>query len=491
MRPELILGMSVALPLTSALFGFLWLRQSRWICFIAHGLSGTVVGAIATQVKNSGGLRMGVGGWNAPLGIIMGADGVAAFMLLVIWLVGLGVAAYAIGYFSASRRDAYFWPLWMFLTAGLNALMLSRDLFNAYVALELIGLSGVALVALPNGRQTVVAAIRYLMISLVGSLLYLSGVALTYAEYGAVDYATVASQAQGTTSTAIALAAMTTGLLMKSAIVPLHSWLPPAHASAPAPVSALLSALVVKAAFFLLVRLFVSVFPTAGLFELRGLLGVLAIVSVLWGGIQALAQYRFKQLVAYSTVSQLGYMFLLFPLLSSEGATPELWMGTFLFLMAHAFAKSSMFMVAGNILRSAGHDRISDLGEISRRLPVSMAAFGISAVSLAGLPLTGGFVGKWLLLTEAIRQAKWICVGVLIVGGLIAATYLLRVGARLLLDTEINHQTKPVPPTMEWSALGMAALAAILGLVSSAPSELILSGAPLTLEALSVVRGIP
>jgi NADH:ubiquinone oxidoreductase subunit 5 (subunit L)/multisubunit Na+/H+ antiporter MnhA subunit len=161
----------------------------------------------------------------------------------------------------------------------------------------------------------------------------------------------------------------------------------------------------------------------------------LGAVAILLGGIMAIRQVRLKMLIAYSTLAQLGYLFLIFPLLVSpvlvptlaDGITPAAWTGGVLQLVSHAFAKASMFMGAGLIAIALGHDRIADLGGLSRLLPITLFAFALSGLSLMGLPPSGGFAAKWLLLRAAIETGQWWWTLVILFGGVLTGTYLYRV----------------------------------------------------------------
>ena len=195
-----------------------------------------------------------LGGWGAPLGIVLTIDGFSALMLALSGILTTVLTIYCAFYFSGKAAKSSFWPLWWLLNLGIVGLFLSSDIFNIYVTLEIIGLSAVALVALNNGKESVTAALRYLLVGLLGSLCYLLAVALLYLTYGTLDLSTLASLVQPNPLTWAALALITVGLALKTALVPLHFWLPLAHSSAPAPVSAVLSALVVKTSFYLLAR---------------------------------------------------------------------------------------------------------------------------------------------------------------------------------------------------------------------------------------------
>ena len=216
---------------------------------------------LAQKVGAYGTAGHAVGGWGAPLGIDLAVDGLSAAMLLLTQTVALPLAIYARSYFKAGDpAGAWFWPLTGFLIAGLNALFVSADLFNLYVTLELVGLAAVGLVAAGGGAQQVAAALRYLFATLVGSGAYLLGVALIYGVYGTVSIATLLPLVTDDAPRLVWIAGglMVAGLMLKTALFPFHFWLPPAHGGAPAPVSALLSALVVKASFYLILRLWLG-----------------------------------------------------------------------------------------------------------------------------------------------------------------------------------------------------------------------------------------
>jgi len=463
--------MAILLPLAGALVCFLWPRRTVSLGLVtALGVVACVVG-LGWQVVGQGAQRYAVGGWGAPLGIDLYADGLSLLMLMVTAVVGLGISVYSTGYFE--RKPAtLFWPLWLFLWAALNALFLSADIFNLYITLELLGLAAVALVALAGGADALTSAMRYLLVSLLGSLFYLLGVALLYHSFGSVDIAILAQRVEPSPAVWTAVGLMSAGLLLKTALFPLHFWLPPAHASAPTPVSALLSALVVKASFYILLRLWLEIFPltTSALGQLLGLLGAAA---VLWGGVQALRQTRLKLLIAYSTVAQLGYLFLAFPLGSSIA-----WKGALYLLLSHALAKAAMFMAAGNIMRFGGHDRIADLDRVAHRLPLTVTAFALAGVSSMGLPPSGGFIGKWLLLDAALRAGQWWWVIILILGGLLAAAYIFKVIGYAFTQAGVLHETETVPITMEWAALALALAAVLLGLFAPWPLALMEIGLP-------------
>ncbi len=476
--PEVWMVAALAAPLAAAALALVAGRRgAACIGVLGSGAAALAVAVLVAALAEHGPLRYAVGGWGAPLGIDLYADGLTAAMLAMNALVGLAVSVYALGYFDRALRgekprDWLFWPAWLMLWGGLNALYLSGDLFNLYVTLELVGMASVALVALAGGAA-VAAALRYLLLALAGSLLYIVGVELLYASHGSLDLRALAEAIEPGAATWTAAALMTAGLLVKTALFPLHFWLPPAHSAAPAPVSAALSALVVKAGFYLLLRLWVDLFGPVTATHALQFLGALGAAAVLWGSLQALRQERVKLMVAYSTVAQIGYLFILFPLARAPGATA----GAITLAVAHALAKAALFMGAGSLIVAFGHDRIRDLGGFGARLPLTVLALGLASVSLIGLPPSGGFIGKWMLIEAALASGAWWWALPVAGGGLLAAAYLFRLLAQAFLDPAIGAAPGAVPRTMQWTALALAFAALALGFNAQAVVELLEVGA--------------
>lgn len=463
----------VVAPLLAALAAFLSPRVAGTVGLAAGALTAGASLLMAARVLREGPLATSLGGWGAPLGIDLHADGLSALLIAMTccvgFLVGLFVAAD-----PARGRDAAFWPFWLVLLAGLNAIYLSGDVFNIYVALEVIGLAAVGLTVASGRREAVQAGLTYLFAGLVGSLLFLLGVHFLYAGAGRVDLHGLA--ADPGTAASLALALMLAGLALKTALFPLHFWLPAAHSSATPPASAILSALVLKASLYVALRLWFDVFaPSDALGTLMGALGACAVI---YGSVKALGAGRLKLLVAYSTVAQIGMMSLVFALSGGAGAE-QAFRGAVYLMLAHGVAKAAMFLAAGRIAAQAGHDRIADLGNADRGPTGAQVAFAIAAVSLIGLPPSAGFVGKWLLLEGALVAGDWPWAAVLLGGTGLSAAYLVRVIARFL-----RSEPGSAPAGHGWSRadavpLSLAVLSLGLGLGAAWPLDLLAADIPM------------
>ena len=433
-----------------------------------------------------------VGGWHPPLGIALRADGISAAMMLTTAVVICAAGLFARGEFGQprgsreTRASQVFWILLLGIWSGLNTVVLGDDLFNLYVALELLTFAAVPLVSIKGYQETIKAALRYMLFALFGSVLYLLGTVLIYGAYGTLDIAMLSGRVHPEPVAWIAVSLMTMGLLAKTALFPLHLWLPPAHAGAPAPGSAVLSALVVKGSFFLIVRLWFDAMPGLMNFASSQILGTLGACAVLFGSVLALRQQRLKLLIAYSTIAQIGYLFFIFPLTAgNEPWDSVAWTGGWLQLFSHAFAKAAMFMAAGLIAETLGHDRIAEFGGISRVIPITVVTFGLAGLSLMGVPPSGGFVAKWLLLLATVMEGQWWWAVVMLVGGLLAGGYVFMVLGKALGN--VSGPLKVVTPVSrgrEIVALTLALCAVLLGLVPLQPSEFLQVGRP---EVLGVI----
>ncbi|MEW6037141.1 MAG: proton-conducting transporter membrane subunit [Pseudomonadota bacterium] len=472
----------ILIPLGASTLSFLLGERARWqLTAAAVAGQGWALAGLLMQVWEEGPQRHPVGGWGAPLGIDLRADGLSATMLTMTALVGGFVSVYALGCFSRDRAGgAYFWPLWWFLWAALNALFLSGDVFNLYVTLELLGLGAVALVCLGGEPGALVAGLRYLLAALLGSLAYLMGVALLYGAHGTLALDQLGLLVRPGIASTVAAALMTVGLLLKTALFPLHYWLPPAHGGAPVPVSALLSGLVVKASFYILLRLWFEVFPAALTPAWAQGLGGLGAAAIVWGAWHAFHQEKLKMLVAWSTVAQIGYLFLLFPLATSVAPAEAAlaWSGGVYQALSHGLAKAAMFLAAGSMIHATGEERVESLDGISRHLPLTLFTFALAGMNLMGLPPSGGFIAKWLLLESALASGQWGWVAVLITGALLTAGYVFRVLRHAFLPPRPDARVHVLPGYMELAAFALAIGSLLLGLTATFPLTLLEVGAP-------------
>jgi formate hydrogenlyase subunit 3/multisubunit Na+/H+ antiporter MnhD subunit len=484
-----LLAVAVLLPVVGVLLGFLaGGRNAQRVAWGTIVLGTVTVFAITRSLlclRTT--LTYHLGGWAPPLGIALRADGLSVCMMLIVAVVVVAVALYANADFGTpagqveARGPFSFWLLLLAVWGSLNLVFVGGDVFTLYVALELLTFAGVPLVAVDGRSETLQAALRYLLFALAGSMFYLLGAFLLYGVYGTLDIALLAARIKAEPVTWAAASLMTAGLLAKTALFPLHLWLPPAHAGAPAAASALLSALVIKGAWFLVLRLWLDVFPIVVTPAAAQWLGAFGVAAILVGNCVALRQARLKLLIAYSTVAQIGYLFLMFPIVVALGAarlgTGPVVTGGLLQVASHATAKAAMFMAAGLIYTTLGHDRVADLRGAGRALPMTVTAFALAGASLAGLPPSGGFLAKWLLLSGAIATGQWWWVVAMIVGGLLTGGYVFIVIVQSLAPATPGWTAKRhVPGYQQWAVMLLAQCSFLLGVVAFLPVDIVQIG---------------
>jgi len=485
-----LLVLAIVLPVAGMLLSLvLGGRHAQHVALILMPAELAVVLAIAFGVwRTHNLLQYFVGNWNPPLGVAFRADGLSAAMLVTAALLVCGIGLFARDQFSSpeqaeTRAPLVFWTLLLAVWGALNAVFIGGDLFNLYVALELLTFAAVPLVSLDGRAETIAAALRYLLFALFGSILYLLAAVLFYGAYGTLDIILLSARIQPEPVAWAAISLMTAGLLAKAALYPFHLWLPPAHAGAPASASAILSGLVVKAPFFLVIRLWFDIMPRMPEPAAAQVLGMLGAAAILVGSVVALQQARLKLLIAYSTVAQIGYLFLMLPLAvrpdTGHPWSTVAWTGGVLQAISHAFAKAAMFMAAGLIADALGHDRIAGLAGIGRALPITVFAFALGGISLMVLPPSVGFIAKAMLLTAAVAEGQWWWAVVVLTGGLLAGGYVFLVLARALADPiEPLRLLTTVSPSRQAVVVALALCAVLLGFVPLRPSELLQIGRP-------------
>jgi formate hydrogenlyase subunit 3/multisubunit Na+/H+ antiporter MnhD subunit len=448
----------IMIPLVFAMISFIFANYAKRLGLAFSTLWLTVAAFLFYEVTNNA-LIYEFAGFAAPLGIIYVATPLGALMVLLSAVILFCITLYTV----FSNASPIFYPLAAFLACGLGVVFLSNDIFNIYVGLEITGLSAVALTAYSQKKQNIQAAIQYFFATLLGSGFYLLGVALLYARYGVLDITLLAQLSTNDLPTFAATVCVVAGLSLKTALFPFHFWLPKAHANAVAPISALLSALVVKASFYLIYRFYYELFSFDFIAEILTLFGI---VAIFYGGFLALYAKTIKLLIAYSTLSQLGYLFLVFSI------DADIIKQAMVFhLISHALAKGGLFLAAGAILLSLGEKNIGGLKGLGSKMPIVAFVFGLSTLTLIGLPPSLGFVAKWQYLVGAFAYEQMVVVVALLGGGILSAAYLFKI-LLLSLQTPPKGQQSQIRLkstfVMQWIAFTLSFSSVALGFFANA-----------------------
>jgi len=466
--PILIILPLLFFAFIAALVGIWHQRLSRYMAVLGVTLALAAAAQGLLTVLTVGEQRYFLGGWPPPFGIEYVLDPLSSFMSLVVLCIGFFVVIYEPGaaFYQAPRKGIPVYPLLMLLLGGLTGVVLTGDLFNLFVFLEIYSLASYTLITL-SGKRALVASFRYLILGTIAGGFYLLGVGFIYFATGSLNMADVASILPGIcTSPAImaAVALIVIGLSIKMALFPLHIWLPDAHSYAPPAIAAILASVQIEVAAYALVRMMLDVFQPYYLCNMLSINSVIAwagAAGILFGSALAIPQRDFKRMLAYSTVGQVGYIALGIGLASPLGL-----IGALLHILNHAFMKSCLFLVAGGIRYQTGLREIPWFAGLGRRMPLTMAAFVVAALSMIGIPPTAGFFSKWYLILGSVDSGNWVFVTVILVSSLLNAVYFFGVIERVYAKPPAGYpeEVKAKDPPISVLAPILVLAAGVLGL---------------------------
>jgi len=367
------------------------------------------------------------GGWNPPWGIEFVIDPLSAGIIAMIALLSLLVIIFAGPYFekeTAIRQGSYY-GLHLLLTCGLIGMVATGDLFNLYVFLEIAALSTYALVAMGKNHAKLIA-FRYLLIGTVGASFYLLGVGFIYAATGTLNMQDLARLLPQIIHTKLFLTAsvlILIGMALKSGFFPFHSWVPDTYANAPPPVSAFISSAMNKTSIYVILRIFFYLFSGQAILNAIFFpVGILAVIGMMFAAAMAIKQNDLFRLLAYSSVGQICYLFLMFAI-----GTPLALAAAMIHLFAHSFTKAGLFMCAGLIELKTGLRKIKDLKGVAQKLPLTLFVFLFLALSMIGLPPFVGFFSKWYLFKATVVSQQWIFLGAIFFSSLLGIVYFFKI----------------------------------------------------------------
>lgn len=470
--PLLYLVMAILLPVISSRKDRISYGYALGVAFLATAVS--VVNVI--KILDGSVLHYHFGGWIPPLGIEYVLDPLSAYITLVVNLIALLVLFHSRYPVTVELREkkAPFYALLLLMLCGFNGIVLTGDFFNLYVFLEISSLALYGLVACGD-RKAPVAAFRYLMMGAVAASFYLLGVGFLYMETGSLNMADlqeILPRLGEQPTVIVALALMILGMGIKMALFPLHGWLPDAYTYAPTTTSSLVAPTGTKVGAYVLLRILLFVFGLKFITQavpLGQVISWLAALGILYGSIMAMAQKEMKRMLAYSSIAQIGYIGLGIGL-GNRWAL----IGALFHILNHAFMKSLLFLVSGNLRLKLGHSRIDRMDHrIRKALPWTSAAFTVGALSMVGLPPTAGFFSKLYLVLGTIESSAWIFLGVLLLSSLLNAVYFFRILEKMYLKPLTGNDSAPpdkevreVPPSMLIPTLLLATGLLVIGIFS-------------------------
>lgn len=404
---------------------------------------GALLGTSAISLYNvihtvfSGPLHYRFGGWPPPIGIEYVLDPLSAFITAVINFIALVVLIHSKASIKSEidqTRRVPFYALVMLFLCGGNGIILTGDMFNLYVFLEISSLALYGMIAVGD-RKSPVAAFRYLIMGVVGGSFYLLGVGFIYMVTGSLNMADIRAilPVIGVSPPVIVgLCLIVFGLGIKMALFPLHGWLPDAYTSAPTATSSFMAPIGTKIGAYGILRILFFVFGVplvTKIFPIASVIAWLSAAGIIYGSIMALAQNEMKRMLAYSSISQIGYIGL-----GLGMANPLGLVGAVLHVLNHGLMKACLFLVAGNFRMKLGHSRIDQMDDSLRtKMPWTTAAFVVGALSMIGIPPTAGFFSKWYLALGAVNNGSWHFLVIILISSLLNAVYFFRIIERIFL----------------------------------------------------------
>jgi multicomponent Na+:H+ antiporter subunit D len=366
-----------------------------------------------------------LGGWMPPYGIVLVADTLAALFSVMASSVVMCGAIYIVTCKDRCMIYPAFMPLFLAMTMGLLGSFYTGDIFTLFVFTELMVMSSVVLVAISDNPLGLEAAIKYLLIAAMGSLFLLIGIAASYSTFGTLNMADIARLLSSGERPILAEAAalmLMCAFLLKSAIFPFHFWQPDFHTTAPTPLSAMLSSVVVKVGIFGIIRLTTLMFTEEAPL-IHNVLIVLGLIGIFFGSLSALRTYDAKRMLAYSTFGQIGYI-----LIGIGWGNPIALAAAIVYTVNHAFIKSSLLMLTGVVssYTKTKTARFFEIGGAGHGMKLTGGLYFIGAMALAGLPPLNGFISKLALVEGGISAEDWLVLGLIVGAGLITLMYMFR-----------------------------------------------------------------
>mgnify|MGYP002153783105 CR=1 FL=1 len=435
---------------------------------------------ILHHVLTVGTIHYWLGGWRPPWGIEYVVDGLNAYVLVLILFLSLVAVIYSkrsVEHEVEERKHVAFYTVFQLLVAGCCGVVLTGDAFNMYVLSEIASLTAYALIAIAGGRA-LRASYNYLVMGSIGICFYLLGIGFLYSVTGSLnmgDLRILLPPLYGNKMVQTAFIFVLIGLGIKSAFFPLHIWQPNSYTYAPSAVSVLISTVAAKTFIYALIRIIFSVFT---LDFIRSYVGVdiaicwIAAIGIIVGSVLAIVQHNLKRMLAYSSVSQIGYIALGIGLSPTSG-----WglLGALAHLANHAIMKGCLFSAAGAFIYKYNLWDIRDFEGLGKKMPYVSAAFTLAALSMIGVPPSTGFATKLFLIyaalqaTEIFSSAAYLFVGVLLLSSLLNLVYFWRVIERMYFvkreERNGGERESEAPLSMLLPMLLLAALCVVVGIL--------------------------
>jgi len=463
---QYILPVFVAMPLGGAFLIQLIKKISKGFCDIIANFILLLLLILSLSLLDNPLLVYKVGGWmpskGIPIGIYLVLDGFSLLLLVIINMIGLISLIFSISYMKKFTNKPLYYTLFLLMIAGMNGVVLSGDLFNIYVFLEVAAIASYSLVAFGTEADELEAAFKYQVMGTVASAFILLGIIIIYSITGTLNLADVGRVLK---DKVIEAPIILTGILflvgfgLKGAMMPFHAWLPDAHPSAPAPISAMLSGVLIKAiGVYALVRIMFCSIGVTPLFA--DIMLVIAVVSMTAGVFLAFAQWDFKRLLAYHSISQMGYVMLGIWLMTPLGI-----LGGLFHMLNHSVFKSLLFLNSGAVVYGTGSRQLKRLGGLNQKMPITGCTSFIASMSIAGVPPFNGFWSKLIIIMACIQSHHFSLAALAVLVSIMTLVSFLKVQKYVFFGEPKQElkDKKEVPFAMCFSMILLAFLCIIMG----------------------------
>jgi multicomponent Na+:H+ antiporter subunit D len=479
--PVLVVTIGVFAAYTILLAGWLNRKSCFYICLTTILAQLVMAIFVLRHVLTVGVIHYWLGGWRPPWGIEYVVDALNAYVLVIVLFIGLIGAIYSkrsVEHEIEERKHVTFYTIFQLLVAGLCGVVVTGDMFNMYVLYEVASLTTYALIASAGGRA-LRASYSYLIMGSIGICFYLLGVGFLYSVTGSLnmrDVSLLLPPLYGSRVVQAAFVFFFTGLSIKLGLFPLHIWKPDAYTYAPSAVSVIISAAMSTVTVYAVIRVIYSVFT---LEFIRSYVGMditicwIAAIGIVAGSVLAIVQHNLKRMLAYSSISQMGYFVLGIGLspISSWGL-----LGAVAHLSNHTIMKGCLFMAAGAFIYKYGLWDIRDFEGLGKKMPYASAAFTLAAISMIGVPPSTGFVTKLFLILAALHSTEvfygyaYVFVAVILLSSLLNIVYFWRVIERMYFvknEEALNGGVKEgdAPLSMLIPMLLLASLCIVVGML--------------------------
>jgi multicomponent Na+:H+ antiporter subunit D len=419
--------MPVLWPLLTGIILIFFIKQikiQRAISFLSSLLGIGISAVIVYRVFQGGIMTLAVGSWEAPFGIIIVADMLAALLVLTTAIIGSAILVYSFHSIGKERESFYYYPIFQFLLVGVNGAFLTGDIFNLFVFFEVMLMASYVLLVLGGTKAQLRESLKYIIVNVLSSALFVISVAYLYSIVGTLNMAQLSDRVAEVNQPGILSVIAISFLVvfgLKGAIFPLFFWLPGAYNAPPLPIIALFGALLTKVGIYSIFRTYTLIFYHDQPYT-HTILAVLSLLTIIVGVIGAISYWDVKKIIIYNIVIAVGVITYGISLMN-----PQAIAGALLYIIHDMLIKAALFLLIGIMIKVSGTSDLRKMGGLITQYPYLAWTFFIAAISLAGIPPFSGFSGKLLILKGAIEAESYFGIAIILLSSLMVLYSVMKI----------------------------------------------------------------